>query len=64
MPIILLGTFGGMVSGGIIGLFIGVVLLAVGYQIFMGWVDEAEQGTTTESGHTKTVAQVVSPASE
>ncbi|MCP3866830.1 MAG: AI-2E family transporter [Gammaproteobacteria bacterium] len=42
MPIILLGAVGGMVSAGIIGLFIGSVLLAVGYQIFMEWVDEAE----------------------
>nr|MBS0020115.1 AI-2E family transporter [Gammaproteobacteria bacterium] len=64
MPVILLGTFGGMISGGIIGLFIGAVLLAVGYQIFMGWVDEAEEGTTTEPGQTKAVAPVVSPASE
>jgi predicted PurR-regulated permease PerM len=38
MPVILLGALGGMVSGGIVGLFIGAVLLAVGYQIFMDWV--------------------------
>jgi predicted PurR-regulated permease PerM len=36
--VILLGALGGMVSGGIVGLFIGAVLLAVGYQIFMDWV--------------------------
>lgn len=40
MPVILLGALGGMVSGGIIGLFIGAVLLAVAYQIFMEWVGE------------------------
>lgn len=39
MPVILIGALGGMVSGGFIGLFIGAVVLAVGYQIFMGWVD-------------------------
>lgn len=38
MPVILLGAIGGMVTAGIIGLFIGAVLLAVGYQIFMEWV--------------------------
>lgn len=38
MPVILLGALGGMVSGGIVGLFIGAVILAVGYQIFMDWV--------------------------
>lgn len=38
MPVILIGALGGMVSNGIIGLFIGPVILAVGYQLFMGWV--------------------------
>lgn len=38
MPVILLGAIGGMAAGGIIGLFAGAVLLALGYQIFMGWV--------------------------
>ena len=40
MPVILLGALGGMVSAGIIGLFIGAIVLAVGYQIFMDWVAE------------------------
>lgn len=47
MPIILMGALGGMVSGGIIGLFTGAVLLAVGYQIFMAWINQAE--TAAES---------------
>jgi predicted PurR-regulated permease PerM len=38
MPVILLGALGGMVSGGILGMFIGATLLALGYQIFMAWV--------------------------
>lgn len=38
MPVILLGALGGMASGGIPGMFTGAVLLALGYQIFMGWV--------------------------
>ncbi len=42
MPIILLGALGGMVASGIIGLFVGAVFLAVGYQIFMDWVDDDE----------------------
>jgi predicted PurR-regulated permease PerM len=29
-----------MMSAGIIGLFIGAIVLAVGYQIFMDWVAE------------------------
>lgn len=38
MPIILLGALGGMVSSGILGMFVGATLLAIGYQIFMAWV--------------------------
>jgi predicted PurR-regulated permease PerM len=38
MPVILLGALGGMAAGGILGMFIGATLLALGYQILMGWV--------------------------
>jgi predicted PurR-regulated permease PerM len=38
MPVILLGAIGGMAAAGILGLFAGAVLLALGYQIFMSWV--------------------------
>ncbi len=42
MPIVLLGALGGMVTSGIIGLFLGAVLLSLGYQIFMEWVEDEE----------------------
>ena len=48
MPIILLGALGGMVSSGIIGMFVGAVLLAVGYQVFMEWVDYVDEGEGAE----------------
>jgi predicted PurR-regulated permease PerM len=38
MPVVLLGALGGMAAAGIHGMFVGAVLLALGYQIFMGWV--------------------------
>ena len=38
MPVILLGALGGMAAGGILGMFVGATLLALGYQIFMRWV--------------------------
>jgi predicted PurR-regulated permease PerM len=38
MPVILLGALGGMAAGGILGMFVGATLLALGYQILMGWV--------------------------
>jgi predicted PurR-regulated permease PerM len=44
MPVILLGALGGMASGGILGMFVGATILALGYQIFMRWVaGDAEQ---------------------
>ncbi len=38
MPIILLGALGGMATGGILGMFVGATLFALGYRLFMGWV--------------------------
>ena len=38
MPVILFGALGGMATGGILGMFEGATLLALGYQIFMSWV--------------------------
>ena len=38
MPVILLGALGGLASAGIMGMFVGATLLALGYQIFMWWV--------------------------
>lgn len=40
MPVILLGALGGMITSGIIGLFIGPVVLAIGYRLFWQWVDD------------------------
>jgi predicted PurR-regulated permease PerM len=38
MPVVLLGALGGLASSGILGMFVGATLLAVGYQLFMYWV--------------------------
>lgn len=38
MPVILFGALGGMASGGILGMFVGATVLALGYEIFMSWV--------------------------
>ncbi len=38
MPVILLGALGGLASTGILGMFVGATLLALGYQMFMRWV--------------------------
>ena len=40
MPVILIGALGGMVTGGVIGLFIGPVVLAIGYELYWQWVED------------------------
>jgi predicted PurR-regulated permease PerM len=47
MPVILLGALGGMATAGILGIFVGATLLALGYQIFMGWVDDNPDAPAT-----------------
>jgi len=49
MPVILIGALGGMVSLGLLGLFIGAVVLAVGYRLFMSWVDHENEGSVAQA---------------
>ena len=48
MPVILIGALGGMAAKGILGMFVGATLLALGYQIFMGWVHTNPDATAGE----------------
>ncbi|MET0349358.1 MAG: AI-2E family transporter [Rhizobacter sp.] len=51
MPVILLGALGGLASSGILGMFVGAVLLALGYEIFMWWVaTDPETGLSVRAG--------------
>jgi predicted PurR-regulated permease PerM len=45
MPVILLGALGGMATAGILGMFVGATLLALGYQLFMSWVASNPDGS-------------------
>ena len=49
MPVILIGALGGMATGGILGMFIGATALALGYQIFMRWVDDNPEKALQEA---------------
>ncbi len=40
MPIILIGAIGGMLLNGIIGLFVGAVVMAIGYKLFGAWMEQ------------------------
>lgn len=42
MLVILLGAIGGMILMGIVGLFVGAIVLALGYQILMAWMETDE----------------------
>jgi len=48
MPVILFGALGGMAGGGILGMFVGATVLALGHQILMSWTATAE--THVEGG--------------
>lgn len=40
MPVVLIGALGGMITSGVLGLFIGPVMLAVGYRLFWRWIED------------------------
>lgn len=42
MVIIFMGAIGGMIFSGVIGLFVGAVVLALGYELFRAWLVEVE----------------------
>ena len=42
MLVILLGAIGGMIMSGIVGLFLGAIILALGYEILMSWMETDE----------------------
>jgi predicted PurR-regulated permease PerM len=46
MPVIFVGAIGGMLVTGLIGLFVGAVILALGYRLFLTWL---EMGRTDAS---------------
>jgi len=43
MLVILMGAIGGMVLSGLVGLFVGAVVLAVGYRLFTAWLGQGAQ---------------------
>ena len=43
MLVILIGAIGGMMLSGIIGLFVGAVVLSFGFKLFQAWLDKEVQ---------------------
>ena len=50
MLVILIGAIGGMMLAGIIGLFVGAVVLSLGFTIFQAWLDSEAQTEPDGSG--------------
>ena len=44
MAVVFVGAIGGMIFSGIIGLFVGAVVLALGYKLFLSWLKETNAG--------------------
>lgn len=49
MLVILIGALGGAVTMGIIGLFVGAVVLSIGYQLLSAWMNSDEAGAEPET---------------
>ncbi|MBM9514392.1 AI-2E family transporter [Desulfogranum marinum] len=49
MLVILLGALGGMMLSGIIGLFVGAVVVAISYTLFTAWVDEESDASLADT---------------
>ncbi len=48
--VVFLGAIGGFVAMGIIGLFVGAIVLSVGYKLFLAWVEPNSAGSTHTAG--------------
>jgi predicted PurR-regulated permease PerM len=42
MLVLFMGSLGGFMAGGILGLFVGAVVLSLGYTVFIAWIDDAD----------------------
>jgi len=40
MMVIFIGSIGGFILSGILGLFLGAIILAIGYKLLLSWIDE------------------------
>ena len=54
MVVIFIGAIGGFLSSGIIGLFVGSVVLVLGYKLVLAWTAEGSEnaapGATADKG--------------
>jgi predicted PurR-regulated permease PerM len=48
--VVFLGAIGGFVAMGIIGLFVGAIILSVGYELFLAWLEPKNAGSANTAG--------------
>jgi predicted PurR-regulated permease PerM len=46
MLVIFLGAIGGFISMGFMGLFVGAVILSIGFKLFRVWLEDISQSNT------------------
>jgi len=49
MLVVFLGAIGGFITSGFIGLFLGAIVLTIGYKLFMSWLDTPEASEVASS---------------
>ena len=47
IPILFLGSIGGFIAAGIIGLFFGAIVLAIGYTLYLAWLADTDADSAT-----------------
>ncbi len=50
MVVIFIGSMGGFINSGIVGLFTGAIVFSVGYKLFLFWLDQKEQEDVKDPG--------------
>jgi len=52
MLVIFIGVLGGMIAHGIVGLFVGPIILAVAWELMMAWIrEERAEGAPPDPAH-------------
>ena len=51
MVVVFLGVVGGFVAMGAIGLFLGAIVLSIGYKLFLAWLEDTVQPPEATSEH-------------
>jgi predicted PurR-regulated permease PerM len=52
MAVVFLGAIGGLLTMGTIGLFVGAIILSIGYKLFLAWLEGTSQSSVDVSERT------------